>query len=132
MAGIDFVARRGNQLVQQIVGFDAEPFAPGNLDPGPRLLFLTQFVTQFGGAARSERDHLIGKMRVAIGGLAVPEPAQGLDDRVLRFGLAGIDHVVDFSDVAEVGMVLFGIGVLRGGGDPAIVRRWDSGKTCDS
>ena len=37
--------------------------------------------------------------------LRVAESTQGLDDSVLRFGLARIDDVVNFSDIAEMGMI---------------------------
>jgi hypothetical protein len=48
----------------------------------------------------------------------VAESAQRFDDRVLRLGLARIDDVVDFSDVAEVRMILLALVI---GGDPAVV-----------
>ena len=74
-------------------------------------------VAEFGGAARSERDHLVRKMSVVVGGFVVAESAQGFDDGVLRFRLAGVDHVVDFGDIAEVGMILLALH----GRDPALV-----------
>ncbi len=60
-------------------------------------------------------------MRVSVSGFTMAESAQSLDDRVLRFGLAGVDDVVDFGNVAKVGMVFCRAGVRRRGGDPAIV-----------
>src|SRR5712675_2986640 len=45
-------------------------------------------------------------MGVMVGGFVVTEAAEGFDDCLLRLGLAGVDYVVDFGHVAEVGMVL--------------------------
>jgi hypothetical protein len=41
---------------------------------------------------------------VVVGLLVVAQPAQGLDHGVLRFGLASINHVVNFGNIAEVRM----------------------------
>ena len=43
-----------------------------------------------------------------VGGFVVTESAEGFDDCVLRFGLAGVDDVVDFGNVAEVGVIRLG------------------------
>ena len=117
MARVDFLLRRGDELIEQIVGLHAETLAAADFDVGARLVFFAQVVAEFGGAARGQRDHLVGKMRVVVGGLAVAEAAQGFDDRVLRLRLAGIDDVVDLRDVAEVRMIL--LAVRRG--NPAVV-----------
>src|SRR5579863_6912601 len=117
MARIHFFLGRGNQSVNQVVGFYAKTFAAGDFDVGAGLVFFAQCVAEFGGAARGERDHLIRKMRVVIGGLVVSEGAQGFDDGVLRLGLTSINDVVDFGDTTEVRMI--GFSVL--GGNPALV-----------
>src|ERR1700692_1098329 len=44
-------------------------------------------------------------MRVVVGSFVMTEPAQGFDYRVLRFGLAGVDHVINFGDIPEMGMI---------------------------
>ena len=49
--------------------------------------------------------------------LRVAESTQGLDDSVLRFGLARIDDVVNFSDIAKMRMVER----ANGRGNPTIV-----------
>src|SRR5579863_7425814 len=107
MARIHFFLGRGNQSVNQVVGFYAKAFAAGDFDVGAGLVFFAQCVAEFGGAARGERDHLVRKMGVVVGGIVVSESAKGFDDGVLRFGLAGVNDVVDFGDAAEVRMVLF-------------------------
>src|SRR5207237_8655560 len=78
---------------------------PRDFDVGSRLVFLRKLISQLGGATRRERNHLIGEVSVMICLLRVAESAQGLDDSVLRFGLARIDDVVNFSDIAEMGMI---------------------------
>src|SRR5579863_4348755 len=60
-------------------------------------------------------------MGVVRSGFAMAKPAQSLDDRILRFGLAGVDDVVDFGDIAEVGMGFLGVGVVGRRGNPAVV-----------
>ena len=52
-----------------------------------------------------------------VRGFVVAEAAQGFDHRVLRLGLASIDHVVDFGDVAEVRMIFLAVG----GRNPTLV-----------
>src|ERR1700694_2655171 len=104
MTGVYFVFGGSDELIQQVVGLDAEAFSSTDFDVGTRLVLVAQVVTEFGGAARRQRDHFVGEMCVVVGGLVVPESAQRFNDRVLRLGLPGIDHVVDFGDVAEVGM----------------------------
>ena len=49
-------------------------------------------------------------MSVVIGLLVVTEAAQGLNDRILGFGLARVDHVIDLAHLAEVGMVRLSVG----------------------
>src|SRR5207247_4519331 len=91
--------------VDQIIGLHPEALAPRDFDVGSRLVFLRKLISQLGGATRRERNHLIGEVSVMICLLRVAESAQGLDDSVLRFGLARIDDVVNFSDIAEMGMI---------------------------
>ena len=110
MTRVDFFFRRGDQLVEQIVGLHAKSLAPADLDVGARLVFVAKLVAKFRGTARGQRDHLVGKMRVVIGCFSVAQPAQRFDHGVLRLGLPGVDHVVDFGDVAEVRMIFFAIG----------------------
>ena len=45
-----------------------------------------------------------------VSGFTVAESAKGFDHRILRFGLAGIDYVVDLGHVAEVRMIFFSLG----------------------
>src|SRR5207245_11361324 len=94
MAGVDFLCSRRNEFVNQIVGLYAETLAPRDFDVGSRLVFLRKLISQLGGSTRRERNHLIGEVSVMICLLRVAQSAQGLDDSVLRFGLARIDHGV--------------------------------------
>ncbi len=110
MPPIHFFASRGNESIQQIVRLNPEPLAPGNLDERPRLIFFAQVVAEFGGTARSECDHLVGEVRVAIGGFSVAKSAQSFDHRVLRLRLTRIDDVIDLRHIAEVGMLFFAVG----------------------
>src|ERR1700679_75023 len=113
MAGIDLTLGGRDELIEQVVGLDAETFASANLDVGTRLLLFAERVAEFGGTAGRERDHLVGKMRVVVGGFIVIKSAQSFDDSALCLGLSGIDDVVDFGDVAEVRMICLG-GVVVG------------------
>src|SRR5580698_47958 len=105
MASVDFLSRRGNQSVDQIVGFYSEALAARDFNVWTRFVFLRKLVTQVGGATRGKRDHLIRKMGVVVGLLVVAESAESFNYGVLRLGLAGVNHIVDFGYVAEVGMV---------------------------
>src|SRR5580704_18089207 len=96
MAGVDFLFSGGDESVDQIVGLHTEAFAARDFYIRTGFVFFGKLVAQFGGAARSERDHLIGKMRVVVSLLVVAESAQGFDDRVLCLGLASINDVVNF------------------------------------
>ena len=117
MAGIDFVLGGDNELIEQVVGFDAETFAATDFNVGARFVFFAERVAEFGGTARRQRDHLVRKMGVVVGGFVVAESSQGFDDSILRLGLAGVDDVIDFGDVAEMRMIFFALD----GRDPAVV-----------
>ena len=105
MARVDFGARGGDELVDQVVGLDAETFAAADFNVGFFLVFFRDVVAELDGAARRERDHLVAEMRVVIGLIGVSHAAQGLDDVGLRVRLARIDDVVDGRGAAEVRMV---------------------------
>src|SRR5579864_9849768 len=60
-------------------------------------------------------------MRVVVGGVTMAEPAKGFDNRVLGFGLPGIDDVVNLCYVAEVGVIFLRVFVVGRGRDPALV-----------
>jgi hypothetical protein len=109
MASIDFLFRRRDQSVEQVIGLDAKAFASGNLNVGASFVFVRKLVAEFSGATRSERDHLVRKMRVMIGLLVVTESTKSFDHSELRFGLAGVDHIVDFGYIAEMRMNRFAI-----------------------
>ena len=117
MAAVHFLLGGGDQRIEQIVGLDAEPFAARDLNVRLGAVFLADFVAELHGAARRERDHLVREMRVVRGLLGVTEQPERLDHRVLRIGLARVDHVVDRRDAAEVRMVR--LAVL--GRDPDLV-----------
>src|ERR1700687_2763716 len=109
MTRIDFLLGGQNELIEQIVGFHPKTFTPAYLDVAARLVFLAQVVAEFRRAAWSQRDHLVGEVRVMLSGLTMAESAQGFDDRVLRLRLTGVDNVVNFGDVAEVRMIFFSV-----------------------
>src|SRR5208337_359005 len=117
MTPIHLFASRGDERIQKIVGLNAKPFAPGNLDPWPRLIFFAQGVAKFGGTTRRQRDHLIGEMRITIGSFVVAQSAQRFDDRVLGLRLARIDDVINLRHIAKVWMILLALGSR----DPAIM-----------
>src|SRR5437867_2806238 len=59
-------------------------------------------------------------MRVMVGLVIVPKPAQGFDDGALRLSLAGVNHVVNFSNIAKVRML--SLALLRR--NPALMTIW--------
>ena len=116
LARVHFGARGGDQLVDQVVGLDAEALAPADFDVG-RPCPRRNLVAQLHRAARRERDHLVAEVRVVVGLLGVAHAAQRLDHVGLRIGLPRVDHVVDGLRAAEVRMVL--LALFRR--DPALV-----------
>ncbi len=117
-----------DQPVEQVVRFHAEALAPGNLDVGSRLIFLGKHVAEFGRAAWGQGDHFIREMRVVIRLIVVAESAQCIDDRVLRFRLAGINDVVDFRNIAEVRMIFLSFSRRISSTSAG----WDRDRTCDN
>ena len=112
--------RCGGELVEQVVGLDAEALAAADLDERPLLVFIGERVAEVVGAARRHGHHLVGEVGVVVGGLGEAHAAQRGDDVVLRVVLAGVDDVVDGVGVAEGGAA----GIAGAGGrDPAGVRR---------
>ena len=95
LARVHFGARGGDELVDQVVGLDAEALAPADFDVGPGQVFVGNVVAKFDGAARRERHHLIAEVRVVIGLFGIAHAAQRLNHVGLRVGLARVDHVVD-------------------------------------
>src|SRR3981189_2271627 len=75
MTRIHFLASRRDQSIEEIVRLPTEALSPRNLDPRSSLVFFAESVAKFSSAARSERDHLVGEVRVAIGGFSVAESA---------------------------------------------------------
>src|SRR6266404_3287331 len=59
-------------------------------------------------------------MRVMVGLVIVPKPPQRLDYGALRLRLARVNHVINFSDVAKVRMLL--LPLLRR--NPALMAIW--------
>src|ERR1700678_313119 len=116
MPGIHLFASRSHKSIEQIICLNTETLASRNFNPGSSLIFLTQRITKFNCTPWSERDHLIGEVRVAIGGFIVPKSAQGFDHRVLRFRLSCVDHVVNLGHIPKVRMVFF----TMGSRDPAV------------
>ncbi len=78
MAGVDFGAGGGDETVEEIVGFDAEALAAADLDVGAPLVLFADGVAEFDRAARSEGDHLVGEVGVAVGGFGEAHAAEGL------------------------------------------------------
>ncbi len=85
---VDLGLRGGDELVDQVVGLDAEALAAADFDVGLLLVFFGDVVAEFDGAARRERDHLVAEVGVVVGLLGVAHAAQRLDDVGLRVGLA--------------------------------------------
>jgi DNA-binding phage protein len=88
LARVDFGARGGDELVDEVVGLDAEALAAADFDVGRALSSSETSVAKLLRAARRERDHLVAEVGVVIGLLGVAHAAQGLDDVGLRVGLA--------------------------------------------
>ena len=105
MAAVDFLLGGGDQRVQQVVGLHAEAFAAGYLNVGLGAIFFLDVVAELQRAARRQRHHLIGEVRVVRGLLGVAQQAERFDDGVLRIALPRVDDVVDRGDIAEVRMV---------------------------
>ena len=95
VALLDFGERGGFEFVDQVVGFDAEAFAAADLDERQLGFFGSEFVAQFGGAARSEHHEGVGQMDGVLGGFGVAEAAQGFRDHILHVRLARVDDVVN-------------------------------------
>ena len=117
MPAVDFLLRGGDQRIEQVVGLHAEALAARDLDVRLRAVFLADLVAELHGAARRQRDHLVGEVRVVRRLLGVAQQPQRLDHRVLRIALPRVDDVVDRRHAAEVRMV--GLAVL--GRDPHLV-----------
>ena len=92
MAGIDFFFRRSDELIEQVVRFDAKALAPADPDEGSRLVFLAQVVAELGRAAGSQRHHAVGKVREMVGSFFMTQIAQGFLHGVLRFRLSYVDR----------------------------------------
>ena len=118
MAGVDFGFCGGDELVEEVVGFDAEALAAADFDVRFAAVFVADGVAEFDGASRGEGDHLVGEVGVVVGGFGVAHAAEGGDDVILRIVLARVDDVVDVVGVAEEWVRGFAVD----GGDPAGVR----------
>ena len=62
VALIHFLARAGLEAVEQVVGFHALALAAADFDVRLLRVLRGNFVAQFLGAARRERDHVVGEM----------------------------------------------------------------------
>ena len=101
VARVHFGARGGFQAIEQVVGLDALSLAAADLDVGLARVLLGERVAHFGGAARRERHHLVGKVSGARGLVVEAERAQAGDDHVLQVRLARVNHVEYFGAAAE-------------------------------
>ena len=119
LARVDLGARGGDELVDQVVGLDAEALAPADFDVRTGQIFWRNVVAQLDRAARRERDHLVAEVRVVVGLLGVAHAAQRLNHVGLRIALARVDHVIDGLRAAKVRMRLHAVH----GRDPALVIR---------
>ncbi len=95
MAGVDFGFGGGDELVEEVVGLDAEALAAADFDEGFGAVFVADGVAEVDGAARREGDHLVAEVGVVVGGFGEAHAAEGRDDVVLRVVLARVDDVVD-------------------------------------
>src|SRR5207244_2580214 len=110
VTGVDFFSGGSNQGIKEVIRLDAKTFAAGNLDVGASFVFIREFVAEFRGAAGRESDHFVREMSVVVGLLLVAKLAQRLKDRVLGFGLARVNDVVDLADLDEMRMIGLSIG----------------------
>ena len=105
MAGIYFGAGQRLELVEQIVGLDSLALSAAHFHERAIGILSGNFVAHLRGAARSERDNVIGQVgeRISFGGES--ERAQSMLHHHLRIGLARINHVVNTLGMAECGRV---------------------------
>ena len=103
MALVHLGARGGFETVEQIVRLHAQTLSAADFDVRLLRVFLAQRVAEFSGAARRERDNLVGKMNRAVGLLLEAERAKARDDDVLQIGLPRIDDVVHDRGMSERG-----------------------------
>ena len=97
----DFFQRLLDQLVDEIVGLDAQPLAAGDFDVGLLLVLFGQLDPHLDAGARRERDHLVGESARWPRPVFEAERAQPGDHHVLQIRLARIDDVVDARAAAE-------------------------------
>ncbi len=88
VAGVYFGFGCGDELVEEVVGFDAEALAAADFDVGLGAVFVADGVAEVDGAAGREGDHLVAEVGVVVGGFGVAHAAKGRDDVVLRVVLA--------------------------------------------
>ena len=90
-----------NQLVDEIVGLDAEALAARHLYVDLGLIFFAEFDPQFGASPGRERHHLIGEMN-GLGGLrGITKCSKAGRHYVLQVGLPRVDHVIDRGSATE-------------------------------
>ena len=83
MAGTYLFERLGDQVVHQIVGFDAESLAAGDFDVRALAVLLGERNAEVGAAARGKRHHFVVEVDGLLCLLVVAEGAQSGDDDVL-------------------------------------------------
>ena len=83
MAGGDLFERLGDQVVHQIVGFDAESLAAGDFYVRALAVLVGERNAEVGAAARGECHHFVIEVYGLLSLLLVAQRAQSRYDHVL-------------------------------------------------
>ena len=89
-------------MIDQIVGLDAETFAPAHLDVWPRAIFFAQLDPEFLTSRRRERHHLVTEVDARIFADLRNHCGDAARHDLLRIRLSRIDDVIDSHAAAEV------------------------------
>ena len=103
----DFVGRLADDRVEQVVGLDAEPLAPGDFDERTFRVFGVgcRREAELPGRRVRQRHHLVREVVRALGALGMADVDQRLLQQLLQVRLPHVDHVVDVGGAAKQRMV---------------------------
>ena len=103
MACANFRQRFLAQRIQEVVGFNAQAFASGDLNVRTLPVLLGQRESEFVAAGRGQRHHFIGKVNGICRLFVEAQRFQPLNHNVLQIGLAAVDDIIDPMRVSESG-----------------------------
>src|SRR5215472_661523 len=102
--GVDFLLRRRDQGIDQVIGLHAKALAARDLDERPFPILWRDFVAELFGTTRGKDDKSVREMMLIFSLLGITEATQCLNDIVLRVFLAKINHIVDGMHAAKMRM----------------------------